>query len=41
MRFQGTNAELGRKVINNSKLNIIAADTLNDAAKKAVESSKI
>ena len=41
VRFQGTNAELGRKVINNSKLNIIAADTLNDAAKKAVESIKI
>lgn len=40
VRFQGTNAEKGRNIINNSKLNIIVANTLNDAAKKAVEISK-
>ncbi|MBI29213.1 MAG: Succinyl-CoA ligase [ADP-forming] subunit beta [Alphaproteobacteria bacterium MarineAlpha5_Bin11] len=39
VRFQGTNAQEGRDVINSSKLNIIAAGTLNDAAEKAVEAS--
>tara|TARA_Y100000590_G_scaffold465768_1_gene639014 strand:+ start:586 stop:1770 length:1185 start_codon:yes stop_codon:yes gene_type:complete len=40
VRFQGTNAEEGRNIINNSDLNIIAADTLNDAAEKVVKASK-
>ena len=40
VRFQGTNAKLGQKIINNSGLNIIAADSLSDAANKAVEVSK-
>ena len=40
VRFQGTNSKQGRQIINNSKLNIIAADTLSEAAKKAVEASK-
>ena len=39
VRFQGTNAEKGRNIIKKSSLNIIAADTLDDAAKKAVEAS--
>ena len=39
VRFQGTNADQGRQVINSSKLNIIAANTLSDAAKKVVEAS--
>ena len=37
IRFEGTNAKQGREVINKSKLNIIAANSLNEAAKKAVE----
>ena len=40
VRFQGTNAKLGQEIINNSGLNIIAADSLSDAANKAVEVSK-
>ena len=40
VRFQGTNADRGREVINNSKLNIITANTLSEAAKKAVEASR-
>ena len=39
VRFQGTNADQGRQVINSSKLNIITANTLSDAAKKVVEAS--
>jgi len=39
VRFQGTNAEKGRNIVKKSSLNIIAADTLDDAAKKAVEAS--
>ena len=34
------NSGLANSVINNSDLNIIAADTLNDAAEKAVKASK-
>ena len=37
IRFEGTNAKQGREVINKSKLNIIAANSLNEAAKKSVE----
>ena len=40
VRFQGTNASEGRNVIKQSSLNIIAVDSLNEAAKKAVEASK-
>ena len=39
VRFQGTNADQGKQVINSSKLNIIVANTLSDAAKKVVEAS--
>ena len=39
VRFQGTNASEGRKIINNSKLNIVSIDDFTDAAKKAVELS--
>ena len=39
VRFQGTKAKEGKDMINNSNLNIIAAESLNDAAKKSVEAS--
>jgi succinyl-CoA synthetase beta subunit len=37
VRLEGTNVELGKEALNNSKLNIISADSLTDAANKAVE----
>ena len=37
VRFQGTNAKEGRKIINQSSLNIVSVDDLTNAAKKAVE----
>ena len=36
VRLEGNNAELGREVLASSGLNIIAADSLSDAAKKVV-----
>jgi succinyl-CoA synthetase beta subunit len=36
VRLEGTNVELGKEIIKNSGLNIISADNLDDAAKKAV-----
>ena len=40
VRLEGTNVELGKKIINESKLNVIAADDLADAAKKIVYAVK-
>ncbi len=40
VRLEGTNVELGKKILKESGLNIIAADDLDDAAKKAVEAAK-
>ena len=37
VRLEGTNVELGKKIINESGLNVIAADDLDDAAKKIVK----
>jgi succinyl-CoA synthetase beta subunit len=37
VRLEGTNAELGRKLLAGSGLAIIAAGSLTDAAKRAVE----
>ena len=37
VRFQGTNAKEGRKIIDQSSLNIVSVDDLTNAAKKAVE----
>jgi succinyl-CoA synthetase beta subunit len=37
VRLEGTNAELGRKLLAESGLTIVAADSLTDAAKQAVE----
>ncbi|MEI9410955.1 ADP-forming succinate--CoA ligase subunit beta [Mesorhizobium salmacidum] len=36
VRLEGTNAELGKKIINDSGLNVVSADDLDDAAKKIV-----
>jgi succinyl-CoA synthetase beta subunit len=40
VRLEGTNVDLGKKLIKESGLNIIAADDLGDAAKKVVDSIK-
>ncbi len=40
VRLEGTNVELGKKIINDSGLNVIAADDLSDAAKKIVNAVK-
>ena len=37
VRLEGTNVALGKKILNESGLQIIAADDLGDAAKKAVQ----
>lgn len=37
VRLQGTNVDLGRKLLNESGLSIVAVDDLNEAAKKVVE----
>jgi succinyl-CoA synthetase beta subunit len=36
VRLEGTNVELGKKIINESGLNVISADDLDDAAQKIV-----
>ncbi|MBD8891808.1 ADP-forming succinate--CoA ligase subunit beta [Roseibium litorale] len=40
VRLEGTNVELGKKLINESGLNVIAADDLDDAAQKIVAAVK-
>ena len=40
VRLEGTNVDLGKKIINESGLNVIAADDLDDAAKKIVSAVK-
>ena len=37
MRLEGTNVELGKKIIEESDLSIISASDLDDAAKKITE----
>ncbi|MFO1176541.1 MAG: ADP-forming succinate--CoA ligase subunit beta [Paracoccaceae bacterium] len=37
VRLEGTNVELGKEIIKNSGLNVIAADNLSDAAQKIVK----
>ena len=37
VRLEGTNVDLGKKILNESGLNIIAADSMADGAKKIVE----
>ena len=40
VRLEGTNVELGKKILAESGLNIIAANDMADAAKKAVEATR-
>ncbi len=40
VRLEGTNVELGKKIISESGLNVIAADDLDDAARKIVAAIK-
>ena len=40
VRFEGTNVDKGKKIINESGLNVIAADDLDDAAQKIVKAVK-
>ena len=40
VRLEGTNVEKGKEIINNSGLNVIAADDLSDAAAKIVKAVK-
>jgi len=40
IRLEGTNVEAGKKIINDSDLNVIAADDLDDAAQKIVAAVK-
>jgi succinyl-CoA synthetase beta subunit len=37
VRLQGTNADLAKKILDDSGINIISAETINEAAEKAVE----
>jgi succinyl-CoA synthetase beta subunit len=40
VRLEGTNVDLGKKIINESGLNVIPADDLDDAAQKIVAATK-
>jgi succinyl-CoA synthetase beta subunit len=40
VRLEGTNVDLGKKIIKDSALNVISADNLDDAAKKIVKAVK-
>ncbi len=40
VRLEGTNVDLGKKIIKESGLNVISADNLDDAAKKIVKAVK-
>jgi succinyl-CoA synthetase beta subunit len=40
VRLEGTNVELGKKIIADSGLNVLSADDLDDAAQKVVAAVK-
>ena len=40
VRLEGTNVELGKQILAQSELSIIAADDLGDAARKAVAAAR-
>jgi succinyl-CoA synthetase beta subunit len=40
VRLEGTNVELGKKILKESGLDVIAADDLDDAAQKIVKAVK-
>ena len=37
LRLEGTNVDLGKKILSESELNLIAADDMKDGARKIVE----
>jgi succinyl-CoA synthetase beta subunit len=41
VRLEGTNVALGKKIIAESKLNVVSADDLDDAAQKIVKAVKV
>jgi succinyl-CoA synthetase beta subunit len=41
VRLEGTNVELGKKILSSSGLNVIAADDLDDAAQKIVQAVRV
>jgi succinyl-CoA synthetase beta subunit len=41
VRLEGTNVELGKKILRDSNLNVIPADDLDDAAQKIVKAVKV
>ena len=41
VRLEGTNAELGKKIIAESRLNVLTASDLDDAAQKIVKAVKM
>ena len=41
VRLEGTNVELGKKIIADSGLDVISADDLDDAARKIVDAVKV
>ncbi|MFY9655977.1 MAG: succinate--CoA ligase subunit beta, partial [Methylocystis sp.] len=41
VRLEGTNVDLGKKIIDGSGLNVIAAENLDDAAQKIVAAVKV
>ena len=40
VRLEGTNVDLGKKILNDSGLSIVSADNLGDAAEKIVRQVK-
>ena len=40
VRLAGTNVDKGKEILKNSKLKIISANNLSDAAKKIIEATK-
>jgi succinyl-CoA synthetase beta subunit len=40
VRLEGTNVEAGKKIIRESRLNVLSADDLDDAAQKIVKAVK-
>jgi len=41
VRLEGTNVDLGKKIIDSSGLNVISAENLDDAAQKIVAAVKV
>jgi succinyl-CoA synthetase beta subunit len=40
VRLEGTNVDAGKKIIRESRLNVLSADDLDDAAQKIVKAVK-